>query len=327
MNKMNKHPHIKFFDIVSNSGILSDSEREATIFDATEIAESLDKVYGNDEDMTYPASHYGRCNPPFVDKPFWVESTTSPSMENLTEYDIKEYQEIGDRTRDEVIESIRKMSQATVRRGSMCLAEMVDEENVRWRMAVKSLNQVDEGSNPFAAPVIYPDAWALLEWDRDGYLLTDPNNTPVNTGYDDLEIATLCANMVTNTLPFVLLSLSFIHRRTVVEYTKPNRTARKQAARLTGQRSAIPLRDFYFIKVKPHPRGEDIVSADIVEPLLTRSSNRTAQYEVMGHFRSVGPGGLFGRGYLANQIVWIPDYDKGDPELGKLNKGYKLEGE
>jgi hypothetical protein len=322
---MNKYPHLKFFDIVNHSGILSPQEQKATIFDATEIAEALDKVVGNDEDLTYPTSYYERCNPPFVDKPFWIESTTLPSMDNLTEKDIREYQEFGGTTREEVIGSVQNMSHSTIRRGAMCMATMVADEHVRWRMIVKSLNQIDENNNPFDTPIIYPDAWAFLEWDHDGYLITDPHNTLVSTGYNDYEIAKLCAGMVTNTLPFLLLSLSFIHRRTVVEYTKPNRAVRKQAARLAGQkRGAMPLKDFYFIKVTPHPRGTDVISANEVKPLLTRSSNRTAQYEVMGHFRSVGPGGLFGKGYLADQIVWIPDYDKGDPELGKLNRGYKL---
>lgn len=321
---MNKYPHLKFFDIVKHSGILSEQEQDATIFDATEIAEQLDMVYGDDETITYPASYYERCNPPFVDKPFWVESTTIPSMDHLTEKDIQEYKEFGGTTRKQVIDSIRELSHTTVRRGSMCMATMVDEEDVRWRMVIKSLNQIDEGDNPFAAPIIYPDAWALLEWDHDGYLLTDPNNTPVSTGYNDYDIAKLTAHMVTNTLPFLLLSLSFIHRRTVVEYIKPNRTVRKQAAKLTGQkRGAMPLNDFYFIKVTPHPRGMDTISEDRIKP-LTKRGGRTAQFEVPGHFRSVGPLGLFNRGYLANQVVWIPDYEKGDPELGKLNRGYKL---
>lgn len=324
---MNKYPHIKFFDIVKYAGLLSETEQEATIFDATEIAEQLDKVYATDDQITYPASYYKRCNPPFVDKPFWVESTTLPSMDNLTEKDIEEYQEFGGTTREQVIDSIKGMSHTTVRRGSMCLAAMVDEEYVRWRMVIKSINQVDEGDNPFASPIICPDAWALLEWDHDGYLLTDPHNTPVSTGYDDYEIAKLTAHMVTNTLPFLLLSLSFIHRRTVVEYVKPNRATRKRAARLVGQkRGAMPLNDFYFIRVEPHPRGTDVITDNEIKPLSTKASNRTAQYEVMGHFRSVGPKGLFGKGYLANQIVWIPDHDKGDPELGRLNRGYKLKG-
>ena len=324
---MNKYPHLKFFDIVKHSGVLSEQEQDATIFDATEIAEQLDMVYGDDETITYPASYYKRCNPPFVGKPFWVESTTIPSMDHLTETDIQEYKEFGGTTREQVIDSIQKMSHTTIRRGSMCMAAMVDEEEVRWRMVIRSLNQIDEGDNPFAAPIICPDAWALLEWDHDGYLLTDPNNTPVSTGYDDYDIAKITAHMVTNTLPFLLLSLSFIHRRTVVEYVKPNRTVRKQAARLTGRkRGAMPLNDFYFIKIAPHPRGMDTISEDKIKPLTTRGG-RTAQYEVMGHFRSVGPGGLFGKGYLADQIVWIPDYDKGDPELGKLNRGYRLKRE
>jgi hypothetical protein len=67
----------------------------------------------------------------------------------------------------------------------------------------------------------------------------------------------------------------------------------------------------------------DTISEDRIKP-LTKRGGRTAQFEVPGHFRSVGPLGLFNRGYLANQVVWIPDYEKGDPELGKLNRGYKL---
>ena len=254
---------------------------------------------------------------------------TARSMDvfSLRDAVVQEYKEFGGTTREQVIDSIQKMSHTTIRRGSMCMAAMVDEEEVRWRMVIRSLNQIDEGDNPFAAPIICPDAWALLEWDHDGYLLTDPNNTPVSTGYDDYDIAKITAHMVTNTLPFLLLSLSFIHRRTVVEYVKPNRTVRKQAARLTGRkRGAMPLNDFYFIKIAPHPRGMDTISEDKIKPLTTRGG-RTAQYEVMGHFRSVGPGGLFGKGYLADQIVWIPDYDKGDPELGKLNRGYRLKRE
>lgn len=303
---------------------MSQPEQEATIFDATEIAEQLDMVYAKD-DITYPASYYGRCNPPFVDRHFWVESTTTPHEEHLSEADIKEYQAFGNVTRAEVISRIRGMSQSVVRRAALCLAQMVDEEHVRWRMVVKSFNQIDENNDPFNATIMYPDAWALIEWDHDGYLLTDPNSTLVSTGYDDYEFAKLTAHMVTNTLPFLLLSLSFIHRKTVVEHVSPNRMARKRAARLAGQRrGAMPLKDFYFIKITPHPGSSDPLSPEMVQPLLTRKKNVTAQYNVIGHFRSVGPGGLFGKGYMANQVVWIPDHDRGDSALGKLDRGYKL---
>lgn len=330
---MNKYPHLRFLDIVQNSKLIEIDE-DIVVFDATEIAKSLDRVYSNDDGVTYPASYYKRCNPPFVNKPFWVESTTVLSAEDLTEQDIKDYEVTTGLTREELMKVAEQMSGSVVRRASICFATKIENnDSVRWRMASTALHQVDKYNNPFKAEIIIPNATAFLEWDHDGYLITDPANTPVQTGYNDYRMAKLHANMVTNSMPFMLIALSFIHRRTIVERIKPNRTVRKQIGRLTGKkRDIVPPKDFYFIKIKPHPQGTSAISDHDIKPLSIKSRRHktrdtTPEYDVIGHFRSVGPEGLFGRGYLANEVVWIPNHDRGNPDLGKLHKGYKLEGE
>ena len=130
-------------------------------------------------------------------------------------------------------------------------------------------------------------------------------------------------------LPFTLLSLSFLHRRTEVDHITPNRLERKRAAREFDQRSgAALLRDYYIVRIRPHvERDTPLTDPAQIRPLGSPRRGDKRAHSVRGHFRRVPESGLFGRGYSAGELLWIPDHLRGARSLGDVAKGYKLSGD
>ena len=332
---------MRFYDIVKERGLLSGSELEAIVFDASEIAEEIDQLEAIPENTSYPRESYGVCSPPFRDRYFWIESITKPDPDHYKgEADIREALKMG-LSREEALRLIEEMSQSKVSRGALCIAydwrdseegdkyRRESEEDYdlgRWILIVRGFFSVSKSGNIAEGEIFDLSARAHVIIGRDGTLLSDPENTFVEVYAEDPYYARTYAGGVTNMIPFTLLSLSFLHRRTEIEYIRPNRAERKRAARDLGEkRGAFPLRDYYLLRVKPHNEAEgSLTDISEIRPILDPTGTDKRSHSVRGHFRRVSDSGLFGRGLYAGELIWIPDHMRGKGSLGKVEKGYKI---
>jgi hypothetical protein len=334
---------MRFFDIVSHKGLLPATAENAILFDASEIAEELDKIETPIGRKAIPRESYGVCAPPFSDRYFWIESITVPSADNWGPGDIAELEASGLGFGPDVLDQFEEIfGETEVRRGALCIArqwgdspsyeEYISAEGGdrypggRWVIEIQAYNQVDTGEGPFGSEIVKPPAIARVVIAQDGTLASDPGDTLVEIFDPDPSSHKLHARAVTNTIPFTLLALSFLHRRTEVEHIRPNRLERKRAARAMGKkRGAAKLRDYYLVRVRPHYEGEEpLTDPSGIRPVRDPDRAGRRAHAVRGHFRRVPDTGLFGRGYHAGELIWIPDHMRGARDVGKVEKGYRI---
>lgn len=323
---------MRFFDIcLVNELIYPDIEEEIIIFDASEIANNIDMV-DSEKHPDFSSESFGKCAPPFVDKYFWIEATSVIDYDAIPDSDIEFYKTVLRKRGHEesAIEFILKKDHgATVRRAALLIAKINDNKDsvIKWFVSLNGIYQsTKKGANPFTESVYSSRAVALLGIDHDGFLVTNSSRVPiyvhesVDAGDEDTH-----SSLTTNTIPFALFALSYLHQRTEVDLIVPNRQERKNANRIQGKRrGAAVLRSYYMIKVAPHNVGETVTAMADVHPLTNTPSK--AKHCRRGHFRHVGPAGLFGKGYYADSLVWISDSNPGDRSKGVIQKGYTLMG-
>ena len=332
---------MRFYDLVVERGHLSGAELEAIVFDASEIAGELDKLESIKEGTSYPRESYGVCAPPFRDRYFWIEAVTSPDPDHYKwEGDIQDSLSTG-LGQEEALQVIEELSGSLVSRGALCIARdyedsaeanqyrreaKEDYDNGRWLVIVKGFFSMSNTKNIAEGQILDLAARAHVIIGRDGTLLSNPETTFVEVFGPDPTMARLYAGGVTNMIPFTLLALSFLHKRTEVEHIRPNRVERKRAARELGQkRGAFPLRDYYMLRVKPHNEGETPLNdPSEIRPVLDPSGSGKRAHSVRGHFRRVPDSGLFGRGLYAGELIWIPDHMRGKGSLGEVSKEYRI---
>lgn len=332
---------MRFFDYLLQWGFELERELgETIIFDASEIAAELDKVQRKAGE-SYPREIFGVCSPPFVERPFWIEAnTTMNALDYASPGDLEEMEKFGMNPED-VLKNAKLLEGQSVYRGVLCLAHDVDSEPVqaylkegyetfpqgdpRWMIVFHgfSCTYDKEPRKEMLLPIL---ARAFVIIGRDGTLLSDPDNVRIEALGGESEEALLFARAIANMIPFTLLSLSFLHRRTEIELISPNRLERKNAARAMGQkRRALPLRDYYMVRVKPHNEaGGPLTNPSQIRPLHNPRGGERRSHSVRGHFRRVPDSGLFGRGYQAGELLWIPDHIRGEGSLGSVQKSYKI---
>lgn len=332
---------MRFFDILSQWGRIPPEAREAILFDASEIASELDKVQRS-RGGSYPRETFGVCAPPFRDRYFWIEAITRFNPESSqSPGDSAEFEGLGF-TSEEILRMSREYQGFQMARGVLCIARDYrdsdsgrryreageDYDSGRWLIEVTGHIAVYKPGEISLKSLITPRALAFVVIGRDGALLSNPDGILVESPEADPRLRELSAHGLTNMLPFALLSLSFLHRRTEVDYITPNRLERKRAAREFGQKSgAVPLRDYYLLRVRPHvERDTPITDPAQIRPLGSPRSGDKRAHSVRGHFRRVPESGLFGRGYNAGELIWIPDHLRGERSLGDVAKGYKITG-
>lgn len=330
---------MRFFDILSGWNLIPEPARGAILFDASEIAGELDKVQ-RDEPGSYPRETYGVCAPPFRDRYFWIEAITHANPENYRNPgDSADMRDLGFEP-ERVLEVSQIYKDHDVARGALCIARDYwdsdsgnryrkageHHDSGRWVIEVSGFTAVYKPGEISSRNLIPIRARALVVIGRDGTLLSNPEETVIESFEADPKLRPLTAHSLANMLPFVLLSLSFLHRRTEVDYITPNRLERKRAARIMGQKSgAAPLRDYYMIRIKPHiERDTPLTDPAQIRPLGSPRKGDKRAHSVRGHFRRVPESGLFGRGYNAGELIWIPDHMRGEGALGDVTKGYKI---
>lgn len=334
-----------FFDYLVHNEKMPKEAHDAILFDASEIAQALDQMSGP-EGGSYPRESYGICAPPYSNRYFWIEATTSlDPVTQLTEADLREFEGMG-WSADKMRETLADYADCAIMRGSLCIARDWEDSDAgrfyrkydggraldklaysygKWVIEVQAFTRViwPGGQDE----TIHPDATAYCVIGKDGWLMSDPNHTFVSTGSDDPGLAKSLAHAVTNTIPFTLLALSFLHRRTKVDHVHPNRVERKRFTRdVLGEKRGIrPLRDYYIVRVTPHVEGsEPLTDLAQVRPLRDSGDPSKRVHSVRGHFRLVGTEGLFGKGWHADELLWIPDHARGLLRLGKVGKRYVI---
>lgn len=330
---------MRFFDFLRKWGAIPKEAEGAIIFDASEIASELDRVQ-RAEPGSYPRESYGICAPPFRDRYFWIEAITRLNPEDYeSPGDLAEMESLGFDP-ETVLSVTREYRDSEVARGALCIARDYresepgrryreageDYDNGRWILEVFGYSAVYKPGELTPRNLIPLSARAFVIIGRDGTLLSDPENTLIESYEPDPEARLLSAHGLTNMLPFTLLALSFLHRRTEVDYITPNRLERKRAARSLGNKSgAEALRDYYMIRIKPHAeRDTPLTDPSQIRPLGAPKGGDKRSHSVRGHFRRVPDSGLFGRGYNAGELLWIPDHLRGEGALGEVSKGYKI---
>ena len=247
---------MRFFDILSQWGRIPPEAQEAILFDASEIASELDKVQRS-RGGSYPRETFGICAPPFRDRYFWIEAITRFNPEtSQSPGDSAEFEGLGFNP-EEVLQMSQEYQGYLMARGVLCIARDYrdsdsgrryrkageDFDSGRWIVEVTGHIAVYRPGEISLKSLITPRALAFVIIGRDGTLLSDPESILVESPEDNPRLRELSAHGLTNMLPFALLSLSFLHRRTEVDYITPNRLERKRAARELGQKSgATPLR-------------------------------------------------------------------------------------
>lgn len=330
---------MRFFDYLQKWGMIPQAAEGAIIFDASEIARELDRVQREDS-SSYSRESYGVCAPPFRDRFFWIEA--------ITRIDPDKYQSPGDLADmrehgfdpESVLSLSRKYEDQEVYRGVLCIARDYQEsesgrhyreagesyDTGRWIIEIYGYLGIAKPGELSPRNLIPIPARALVVISRNGTLLSDPEDTLVETYEENPEARVMGAHAITNMIPFSLLALSFLHRRTEVDYITPNRLERKRAARSLGdRRGATPLRDYYMIRIRPHIEADSpLTDISQIRPLGTPKGGDTRAHSVRGHFRRVPESGLFGRGYNAGELIWIPDHMRGERAIGEVAKGYKI---
>lgn len=328
---------MRLFDVLSQWELIPKAAENPIIFDASEIASELDRIE-RQSGASYPRETYGVCAPPFRDRYFWIEAVTKPNPDNYQSPGyLEDIQSLGIDP-EELLQNAERMRDHFVARGALCIARDWEDSELgrtyrgvgesydsgRWIIEVKGFTAVYKDQIRKRDILRYPGR-AFIVIGRDGTLLSDPENTIIESYGEKAEYAQIAAWGLANMLPFVLLALSFLHRRTEVDYITPNRLERKTAARRMGQKSgAAPLRDYYLLRIKPHiERDNPLTDPSQIRQLGTRGGDKRA-HSVRGHFRRVPDSGLFGRGYNAGELIWIPDHLRGETALGDIQKGYKI---
>lgn len=332
---------MRFFDVLSQWGLIPPEARGAIVFDASEIASELDRVQRS-RGGSYPRETFGVCAPPFRDRHFWIEAITQFRPESSeSPGDTAEIAKLGFNP-EAVLRMNREYEGYEMARGALCIARDYqgsnsgrryreageDFDSGRWIIEITGHIAVYKPGEIRPQSVISPRALAFVVIGGDGTLLSNPEGILIESPEADPRLRELSAYGLTNMLPFALLSLSFLHRRTEVDYITPNRLERKRAAREFGQRSgAAPLRDYYMIRIRPHvERDTPLTDPSQIRPLGNPGRGDKRAHSVRGHFRRVPESGLFGRGYSAGELIWIPDHLRGVKPLGEVSKGYKITG-
>lgn len=325
---------MRFFDLLLERGKIPEMAKEAVIFDASEIAREIDRIYIESPEA-YSRESFGFCAPPFRDRYFWIEA--------LTELRPEDYDTPGDRINMELSgitqADLERSRGSLVYRGALCLARERDKGDPaplvsmegeypsgRWEIVFTGYLAVRRPGEIGESMIDQLPAFGSLVIGQDGSLLTDPNRIPSATWSSGEELRIATSEAMANITPFLLMALSFLHRRTEVDYISPNRLERKNAARALGKRSgALPLRDYYLLRIKPHSDRENpLTDLSEIRPLRSQAKGERRSHRVRGHFRRVPDSGLFGRGYNAGELLWIPDHTRGDPSFGEVTKGYKI---
>lgn len=268
------------------AGALPDSAKNAVVFDATAIAKAIDAM----PDGVVHEYDYGMVAPPFTERPFWVEATTEIAGDTVTRAALCVARDAG----DSAFEAARSKSAA------------------RWAIEVSGIVEVSGTINPVSG-------LALILVDARGYLVFSPEKTRVMTDSSLSEARRESSGFVlANMVPFVLMSIGFLHKRTEVKIERPSRAEiRRENRIMTGKRGGSSVKERYVIKVNAHksPANDDV---DYIEPVRgsKRGEQRTA-HGVRGHFRWIGSGGLFGKGYHADQMLWVPDHVRGVGQAGR----------
>lgn len=267
------------------AGMLPVLAENAVVFDATAVAGAVDEM---PEGVIY-SYDYGIVAPPFTERPFWIEATTKIGSDLVTRAALCVARDAGDSTFEEA-----------------------RRNDARWAIEVSGIVEVNGRIRPV-------DGLALILVDGRGHLVFSPEKTHVLTD-SRLSEAKRESNgfMLANMIPFILITIGFLHKRTEVEIERPSRAEVRRASReMTGKRGGSSVKERYIIKVHAHksPSGDEI---DRIEPVrgAKRGENRAA-HGVRGHFRWIGDRGLFGRGYHANQMLWVPDHTRGVGKAGR----------
>lgn len=194
---------MKFFDYLLKWDHIPKSAEGAIIFDASEIALELDKVYRpNPESSSYPREAYGVCAPPFRDRYFWIEATTQINPENYeSPGDIADMTDLG-YSPEEVLSVSRGYRDYYVSRGVLCMARDYrdsetgrqyrefgeDYDSGRWILEIYGFTTAYKPGQLSQGNLIPIPARALVVIGRDGTLLSDPEETVIEGFGEDHEL-------------------------------------------------------------------------------------------------------------------------------------------
>lgn len=267
--------------------------------------DAMDQI--DDSNADWPAAAFGRVAPPFP--VFWVEATTELVPTGETE-------------------------RFEVRRGALVADMSWTPETMEpmvgpatWYVTLAPFIQWRAKDGRWG-PIWGYNGRIVIGLDEEGRLLRDLATATVIEGamFGPSEgVHVLPREGAAHHAPWVMMSISALHRGVPVELVEPSPPSR-QARRLHERRTGQPLEpehSYYVLMVKPTRPGtfEEIAAPESHIHVERR------QHVVRGHFRWYGERGMFGRADLANRLVWVPAHERGHDGLGTIRKDYKVPGE
>jgi hypothetical protein len=264
---------------------------------ADNIAAQIDQL-PSDWDESPDASAFGIVAPPF--SRFFIEAQTTAEII------------IGH-------ENQGKPLTQTIQRGMLIDVEEAGDDSKEawhWRYVMTPFAWYQ----PVGLPTIITDlqtanGCAYLHLDKDGEILDhlDRIQTAV---FDRTPLTIDKMRTFVSFLPFILKTLSVLHQKTYVEHVTPTR----QMRRMHQRKHKRELSDYYVLSVQPVQHITDM--DDVARPV--KPAGRRRAHVVRGHFRYYSPERpLFGR---YSGMIWIPDHERGKPELGAIRKDYMVDG-
>ncbi|HEU4324647.1 MAG TPA: hypothetical protein VFS21_16000 [Roseiflexaceae bacterium] len=157
----------------------------------------------------------------------------------------------------------------------------------------------------------------LFHLDDRGHLLDDTEHVQVvslpNQQPDPL---LLPGDGLPNHAPYLLKAISAMHQRCAADKVTPLREDRRRAEREGVQE----LHDYYILRVQPRLAPQSM--AEVGQP--TKGQQPKREHIVRGHFRIYGENspGLFGK--FRNKTIWIPEHERGDSDIGRIQKDYEV---
>lgn len=242
-----------------------------------------------------PASSYGTVAPPFPE--FFIEADTIIPDVGLVQ-------------RGVIVKDLSQDWQAGGLRGSVRQAAPPD---THWLLSATGYLR-----SPAVASgrVLGYVGVILVHLDRYGYILDDTNKIQVVSLPHQQPSASLQPGAgLPSHAPYMLKAIQAMHQRCDADKVSPPRQQRRAAER-QGVRQ---LHDYYILRVKPlaAPRSMAEVGR------AARDPGQRREHIVRGHFRYYSPERpLFGRW---TGMIWIPAHERGDSDIGRIKKDYKVE--
>lgn len=187
----------------------------------------------------------------------------------------------------------------------------------KWVIFYEGCCQIPETPENNGAIYTFESVYGLLHIAEDGSLLNDMKRLPFfskqNPGRVGSKSELLEAEWLASCVPFAMGAISAMHKRQRIELVSPTRQMRRFAKR----KHQIELNDHYVLRVSSNKS----FSSSRARSGVLRKPKR--EHTVRGHFRWTGDG-LFGKGYQANQMIWIPDHERGSGP-GHIDKDYYID--